>query len=234
MSGTIKRPVPAGSVSAQDEADADDGPCSSSSPPDAKRARYSSASAEQAGSRAQQQQQLPACEPAVSQAGRLCLQVPRFRHTQHVVRPGVPHPIDLAHFKLPDKPSPPVRDDDKVWRRGTRDRSQCSQQPAFGPQHHPTCVCCACRRGTITTSSGRTSALDVSAGSKPSAQGQCRGAVQAQQCMQLRRSRAWRAAEAHSPRSASAHTAMAQCYSAQWHTGWPALARHTPVPESHA
>lgn len=33
---------------------------------------------------------------------------------QQVVRPGVPHPIDLAHFKLADKPSPPLRDDDKV------------------------------------------------------------------------------------------------------------------------
>lgn len=33
---------------------------------------------------------------------------------QQVVKPGVPHPIDLAHFKLADKPSPPLREDDKV------------------------------------------------------------------------------------------------------------------------
>lgn len=44
----------------------------------------------------------------------LCLQVPRFRSTQQVLRPGVPHPIDLADFKLADKPSPPLREDDKV------------------------------------------------------------------------------------------------------------------------
>jgi hypothetical protein len=113
MSTHAKRPMP-GSSSAQDEADADDGPCSSSSPPDAKRARYSSASAEQAGSLAQQQQQLLAWGSAFSQQQSLCLQVPRFRHTQQVVRPGVPHPIDLAHYKLPDKPSPPLRDDDQV------------------------------------------------------------------------------------------------------------------------
>jgi hypothetical protein len=112
MSTHAKRPMP-GSSSAQDEADADDGPCSSSSPPDAKRARYSSASAEQAGSLAQQQQLL-AWSSAFSQQQTLCLQVPRFRHAQQVVRPGVPQPIDLAHFKLPDKPSPPLRDDDKV------------------------------------------------------------------------------------------------------------------------
>lgn len=113
MSTHAKRPLP-GSSSAQDEADADDGPCSSSSPPDAKRARYSSASAEQAGSLAQQQQQLLTQDLVCLQQQSLCLQVPRFRHTQQVVRPGVPHPIDLAHFKLVDKPSPPLREDDKV------------------------------------------------------------------------------------------------------------------------
>ena len=44
----------------------------------------------------------------------VCLQVPKFRHTQQVIRPGVPQPIDLAHYKLRDKPSPPLREDDKV------------------------------------------------------------------------------------------------------------------------
>lgn len=115
MSAHAKRPMALGSMSAQDEADADDGPCSSSSPPDAKRARYSSsASAEQAGSLAQQQQQLQAWNSTSSLQQLVCLQVSRFRHTQQVVRPGVPQPIDLAHFKLADKPSPPLREDDKV------------------------------------------------------------------------------------------------------------------------
>lgn len=125
MSAHAKRPVATGSVSAQDEADADDGPCSSSSPPDAKRARYSSASAEQAGSLAQQQQLLLRWSCACSQQ-LVCLQVPRFRHTQQVVRPGVPHPIDLAHFKLADKPSPPIREDDKVGGQGPGASKLCA------------------------------------------------------------------------------------------------------------
>lgn len=46
-----------------------------------------------------------------------CLQVPRFRHSQQVHRPGIPNPIELSAFKLADKPSPPFRDDDKVCAR---------------------------------------------------------------------------------------------------------------------
>jgi hypothetical protein len=162
MSTHAKRPLP-GSSSAQDEADADDGPCSSSSPPDAKRARYSSASAEQAGSLAQQQRHVLTQARARSQQLLPCLQVPRFRHTQQVVRPGVPHPIDLAHFKLADKPSPPLRDDDKVCVPSTHSPATAApaQLPVITP--HPMLpACCACRRATTATSWGRTSAQDVS------------------------------------------------------------------------
>lgn len=141
MSTHAKRPLP-GSSSAQDEADADDGPCSSSSPPDAKRARYSSASAEQAGSLPQQQHQVPTQALARSQQQLPCLQVPRFRHMQQVVRPGVPHPIDLAHFKLADKPSPPLRDDDKVLAAHTAcSPSRCA---AVCARPSPNAACLVC------------------------------------------------------------------------------------------
>eukprot|EP00882_Tetradesmus_deserticola_P015328 GHRQ01016326.1.p3 GENE.GHRQ01016326.1~~GHRQ01016326.1.p3 ORF type:complete len:152 (+),score=41.20 GHRQ01016326.1:849-1304(+) len=72
----------------QDEACSHEEPCSSSSIPTQaqKRARYSD-SAEQ--------------------------QVERFRHCQQVLRPGIPNPIRLSAFKLADKPSPPLRGDDK-------------------------------------------------------------------------------------------------------------------------
>lgn len=36
-----------------------------------------------------------------------------FRHGKRVERPGIPHPIRLSQFRLPDKPSPPLRGDDK-------------------------------------------------------------------------------------------------------------------------
>ncbi|WIA08010.1 hypothetical protein OEZ85_007480 [Tetradesmus obliquus] len=39
--------------------------------------------------------------------------VSRFRHSQQVQRPGIPNPIRLSAFKLADKPSPPLRGDDK-------------------------------------------------------------------------------------------------------------------------
>jgi len=42
------------------------------------------------------------------------LQVLRFRQHQQVLRPGIPQPIRLSAFKLADKPSPPLRGDDKV------------------------------------------------------------------------------------------------------------------------
>ncbi|KAI8462996.1 MAG: kinase-like domain-containing protein [Monoraphidium minutum] len=36
-----------------------------------------------------------------------------FRHGKRVERPGIPNPIRLSAFRLPDKPSPPLRGDDK-------------------------------------------------------------------------------------------------------------------------
>jgi len=37
-----------------------------------------------------------------------------FRHSKHVERPGIPNPIRLSLYRMPDKPSPPLRGDDKV------------------------------------------------------------------------------------------------------------------------
>jgi hypothetical protein len=92
-----------------------------------------------------------------------------FRHSKRVERPGIPNPICLSLYRLPDKPSPPLRGDDKVRARvrackgapgffGRRRRCCTALAVAHSrnPQHHTH------RRGTMCTSWGRTSAVDVS------------------------------------------------------------------------
>lgn len=101
----------------QDERSSEE-PCSSSSIPAQaqKRPRYSSDSAEQVQhSAAARGTLLQQCSASI---GLTPAQAPRFRHTQQVIRPGIPNPIRLSDFKLADKPSPPLRADDKVWQGG--------------------------------------------------------------------------------------------------------------------
>jgi hypothetical protein len=103
----------------QDEACSSEEPCSSSSIPAQaqKRARYSDSAEQQVPGkqRPEQQQQHPA-GTAQDRTGASPTQVSRFRHSQQVLRPGIPNPIRLSAFKLADKPSPPLRGDDKVRR----------------------------------------------------------------------------------------------------------------------
>eukprot|EP00877_Chromochloris_zofingiensis_P013582 jgi/Chrzof1/8478/Cz03g12050.t1 len=81
-----------GQKRAYQEGPRDDGPCGSSGCASCsnKRARYNSDTAEQT-------------------------HYPRslYRASQQVLRPGIPYPIRLSSFRLPDKPSPPLRGDDK-------------------------------------------------------------------------------------------------------------------------
>ncbi len=125
--------------SAQGEAEAQE-PCSSSSLPAAatKRARFSSESAEQVrvsctptspthvahmSTLGLTARSFPYARGATGTLYRItgacfdpwrALQAPaRFRHGAAVLRPGIPAPIELSDFKLPDRHSPPLRGDDK-------------------------------------------------------------------------------------------------------------------------
>eukprot|EP00882_Tetradesmus_deserticola_P025659 GHRQ01028205.1.p1 GENE.GHRQ01028205.1~~GHRQ01028205.1.p1 ORF type:complete len:209 (+),score=58.14 GHRQ01028205.1:980-1606(+) len=103
----------------QDEACSHEEPCSSSSIPAQaqKRARYSDSAEQQVpGEEGPEQQQQHLAGTVVDFSCASPTQVERFRHCQQVLRPGIPNPIRLSAFKLADKPSPPLRGDDKVRR----------------------------------------------------------------------------------------------------------------------
>jgi hypothetical protein len=103
----------------QDEACSHDEPCSSSSIPaqPQKRVRYSDSAEQQVpGEEGPEQQQQHPAGTVQDLTGASPTQVSRFRHSQQVLRPGIPNPIRLSAFKLADKPSPPLRGDDKVRR----------------------------------------------------------------------------------------------------------------------
>eukprot|EP00882_Tetradesmus_deserticola_P008900 GHRQ01009390.1.p1 GENE.GHRQ01009390.1~~GHRQ01009390.1.p1 ORF type:complete len:277 (+),score=113.50 GHRQ01009390.1:849-1679(+) len=100
----------------QDEACSHEEPCSSSSIPTQaqKRARYSDSAEQQVpGEEGLEQQQQHLAGTVVDFSCASSTQVERFRHCQQVLRPGIPNPIRLSAFKLADKPSPPLRGDDK-------------------------------------------------------------------------------------------------------------------------
>lgn len=147
----------------QDEACSSEEPCSSSSIPAQaqKRARYSDSAEQQVPGeqRPEEQQQHPA-GTAQDLTGASSTQVSRFRHSQQVQRPGIPNPIRLSAFKLADKPSPPLRGDDKV-RKGTPGGTWSAYARAFlrAAADTPADVC---RRATTTMSWAKTSAHDVS------------------------------------------------------------------------
>lgn len=97
-----------------------------------------------------------------------------FRHSKHVERPGIPNPIRLSHFRLPDKPSPPLRGDDKVCARAAgaaaaRCRRGAAADAAATLCPPPALTAYAAaprRRATMCTSWGRTSAVDVRTGGR--------------------------------------------------------------------